>query len=215
MSIGVELIVRYSELPPSLQSKDRQLQSINRHAVWLDERQVIEIKPLQVRGPANIRFAQDDQEENREKDNRSTNIIYEIVYYHRGKERIVMRNACDRHLLPAEVHRPDPPPSSEIPVLKIFIDIYYDDFGPYRWVYHALGGVYISIGNMPLCLREKLCHVYLLGFVPFGVSFRDFILPISEELVALQKGRLWEIEGKPHWVIIGTHHYILVCSSSI
>src|SRR4051812_49263224 len=46
MSIGIELIISYSELPPSLQSKDHQLQSNTRHAIWLDERQVIEIKPF-------------------------------------------------------------------------------------------------------------------------------------------------------------------------
>jgi hypothetical protein len=203
MSIGIELIIPYSELPPSLQSKDRQLQSNTRHAIWLDERQVIEIKPFQVCGLANVRFAQ-------EEDGGEDKIIYEIIYYHQGRKKAVIRNACNRHLLPAELHRPDPPPSPEIPVLKVFIDIYYDDFGPYRWVYHALGGVYITIGNMPLCLRQKLRHVYLLGFIPFDVLFHDFILPLSEELAALQKGKLWYIEGKPHWVVIGTIFYSII-----
>jgi hypothetical protein len=101
MSIGIELAISYSELPPNLQSKDRQLQSNTRHAIWLDERQVIEIKPFQVCGLANVRFA---QEEDHGEDRGEDKIIYEIVYYHRGKKKAVIRNACNRHLLPAELH---------------------------------------------------------------------------------------------------------------
>jgi hypothetical protein len=201
MSIGIERIICYAELPPFLRNKSRQQQSDVGCAVWLDERYEIEIKSSQVCGLVHVRFAEEDDHE---ADNTSIKTIYEIIYHHRGKEKAAMRNAWNRHILPAELYRPDPPPSQEIPVLKVFVDIYYDNFGPYRWVYHALGGVYISIGNMPLCLRQKLRHVYLLGFVPFGVSFRDFIAPVSEELETLQKGVLWNIEGKPHWVIIGS-----------
>jgi hypothetical protein len=92
-------------------------------------------------------------------------------------------------------------------VLKIFIDIYWDDFGPYRWVYHALGGVYVSIGNMPLRLRQKLRHIYLLGFVPFGTSFQDYISPVVDELATLQNGILWNINGELFWVVVGMYFY--------
>ena len=97
MSIGVELIISYSELPPNLQSKNCQLQSNTGHAIWLDEWQVIKIKPFQVHGHADVRFSQDE-------DHGDDKIIYKILYYHRGKKKAVIHNASSWHLLSAELH---------------------------------------------------------------------------------------------------------------
>src|SRR2546423_730979 len=44
----------------------------------------------------------------------------------------------------------------EVQVLKIFVDLYYDDFRTFRTSYHSLGGLYIQFGNMLLKLRQKL-----------------------------------------------------------
>src|SRR5687767_9209161 len=41
------------------------------------------------------------------------------------------------------------PPSSSMPVYKLFLDLYYNDFGTFRNVYHSLGGVYVQFENMP------------------------------------------------------------------
>ena len=70
----------------------------------------------------------------------------------------------------------------DIPVYKIYIDLYYDDFGTFRNVYHSLGGVYIQIGNMPFNERKLLKNHFILGFVPFGGCFDEFIKPFIKEM---------------------------------
>ena len=78
-----------------------------------------------------------------------------------------------------------------------------DRFGTFRSVYHSLGGVYLTIGNQPLELRQKLSNIHLIGFVPFGACFKDFIRPIVAELIELERGVQWIIGGVPYWVVIG------------
>jgi hypothetical protein len=58
------------------------------------------------------------------------------------------------------------------------------------------------IRNQPLELRQKLCNIHLIGFVPFGADFKDFIRPIVTELVTLERGMQWIIDGVPYWVVI-------------
>src|SRR5947207_1172989 len=86
---------------------------------------------------------------------------------------------------------------------KIFIDLYYDDFGTYRNVYHSLGGVYIQIGNMPFSMRKLLKNHFVIGFVPFGGKFKDFIDPFLKELKELEKGKIIDIQGKNTLVVAG------------
>ena len=87
-------------------------------------------------------------------------------------------------------------PSHEIPVFKLFIDLYYDDFGTYRNVYHSLGGVYIQFGNMPIFMRKLLKNHFLLGFVPFGGNFDEFIQPFITEMKALECGQIMNVQGR-------------------
>ena len=82
-------------------------------------------------------------------------VVRGILYQHPATHQIIIRDPSLRQILPAEVYRPMPAPSS-LETLKIFLDMYYDDFGAYRNVYHAVGGVYIVIGNLPLEMRQKL-----------------------------------------------------------
>ena len=94
-----------------------------------------------------------------------------------------------------------PPPS--IPVYKLFLDIYYDDFGTFRNVYHSLGGVYIQFGNMRANQRKLLKNHFVLGFVPFGGNFNDFMKPFISEMKELERGKIMKIQGQDAWVIAG------------
>ena len=94
-------------------------------------------------------------------------------------------------------------PSHEIPVLKLFIDLYYDDFGTYRNVYHSLGGVYIQFGNMPMFMRKLLKNHFVLGFVPFGENFDEFIQPFIMEMKSLKHGQIMNIQGQDYWITAG------------
>ncbi|GBC42881.2 hypothetical protein GLOIN_2v1774533 [Rhizophagus irregularis DAOM 181602=DAOM 197198] len=73
--------------------------------------------------------------------------IREILYKHNGHWKI--RHVKYSYQHPSEFATLEEPRTS-LPIYKLFIDLYYDDFGTFRNVYHSLGGVYIQIGNMPL-----------------------------------------------------------------
>ncbi|PKY54523.1 hypothetical protein RhiirA4_282095, partial [Rhizophagus irregularis] len=79
--------------------------------------------------------------------------------------------------------------------------LYYDDFGTYRNVYHSLGGVYIQFGNMPFNMRKQLKNHFILGFVPFGGNFNDFIKPFINEMKQLEKGKIFKINGQDSLII--------------
>ncbi|KAF0488228.1 hypothetical protein F8M41_022387 [Gigaspora margarita] len=111
----------------------------------------------------------------------------------------VINNLVNKHEVIG--HAISLPQSENIPVLKLFLDLYYDDFGTYRNVYHSLGGVYIQFGNMPISLRQQLRNHFVLGFVPFGGSFDEFIRPFIMEIKFLESGQLMNIQGQKYWVI--------------
>ena len=87
--------------------------------------------------------------------------------------------------------------------LHFFLIIFFDDMGAFRHTYHALGGCYLIIGNMPSRLRQLLRNIFLLGFVPFGCTFEDFIVPIVNDLKRLEQGEVWTIDGEEYWVVAG------------
>lgn len=66
--------------------------------------------------------------------------------------------------------------------------MYYDDFGAFGKAYHKLGGLYLQFGNMPLSMRQCLKNHFLIGFVPFGAKFADFIKPFIHQMKKLQDG---------------------------
>ncbi|GET03978.1 hypothetical protein GLOIN_2v1878998 [Rhizophagus clarus] len=93
------------------------------------------------------------------------------------------------------------PPSPTILVYKLFLDIYYNDFGTFRNIYHSLGGIYVQFENMPACQRKLLKNHFVLRFVPFGGNFNEFILPFISEMKEFEQGKLMEVNGQDTWVI--------------
>ncbi|GET60726.1 hypothetical protein GLOIN_2v1790377 [Rhizophagus irregularis DAOM 181602=DAOM 197198] len=134
----------------------------------------------------------------------SGEIHYELPKYfiniiHTGA--FVMQRFSYQH--PSEYISIRQPPSPTIPVYKLFLDIYYDDFGTFRNVYHSLGGVYVQFGNMPARQRKLLKNHFVLGFVPFGGNFNEFMLPFISEMKEFEQGKLMEVNGQDAWVIAG------------
>ena len=126
--------------------------------------------------------------------------IREILYQFNNRWKY--RDIAKRHRLPCEnivIHQP----SKLMPIFKVFLDLYLDDFGTYRNTYHSLGGVYLQFGNMPLSHRKQLKNHFLIGFVPFGAKFSDFIKPILEDIRQLENGFVMQINGEDAWIIGG------------
>ena len=88
-----------------------------------------------------------------------------------------------------------------MPIYKIFLDLYYDDFGTFRNVYHSLGGVYIQFGNMPAHQRKLLKNHFVLGFVPFGGDFNEFLQPFISKMKKLEQGKIMKVNGQNAWII--------------
>jgi hypothetical protein len=124
--------------------------------------------------------------------------ITEIVYKYRNHWHI--RDAAFSYKHPSDYITIEPPPSS-MPTYKLFIDLYYDDFGTYRNVYHSLGGIYLQFGNMPAHQRKLIKNHFVLGFVPFGGNFDEFILPFISEMKKFEKGKTMKVQGQDAWII--------------
>jgi hypothetical protein len=108
-----------------------------------------------------------------------------------------------RHKLPSEYITTIRQPPPNVPIKKIFLDIYFDDFGTYRNVYHTLGGVYLQFGNMPFRLRKQLKDHFLLGFVPFGGDNYEFFEPLRNEIKLLERGMMINTSAGNYWVVGG------------
>ncbi|GES79861.1 hypothetical protein GLOIN_2v1790377 [Rhizophagus clarus] len=89
------------------------------------------------------------------------------------------------------------PPSSIMKVYKLFLDIYYDDFGIFRNIYYSLGGVYVQFGNMPAHQRKLLKNHFILRFVPFGDNFNEFMLPFVSEMKEFKQEKLMKVNDIP------------------
>jgi hypothetical protein len=126
--------------------------------------------------------------------------IREIIYFWNSQWQT--RSISLQHQHPSEYMQPLVYPDN-MPVKKFFIDLYHDDFGTFRNVYHSLGGIYIQFGNFPFSLRKQLKNHFPIGFVPFGGSFSDFIKPFVKELQELEKGVKMSSLGEEVWVIAG------------
>jgi len=209
--VELEPYLEYKDLPVQLKTDERHYLSQELHAVWIDERSVVDVSADSIKGTIHVQMEGSNVDV--ADDNDDTFYIAEIIY-HPFSHPLCTRPATDRHLLVSEVFKPQSPPNQDLPILKIFLDLYVDDFGPFRSVYHALGGVYLVLGNMPLEMRQELRNIFLIGFIPFGVDFDEWIQPVVDEIVSLQQGVILELNEVRYWVIAGTSFEEGFCSNS-
>ncbi|CAB4445569.1 unnamed protein product [Rhizophagus irregularis] len=127
--------------------------------------------------------------------------ISEIIY--KCNYRWHVRNVKLSYLHPSDYISIRNPPSSSMPIYKLFLDLYYDDFGTFRNVYHSLGGVYVQFGNMPAHQRKLIKNHFVIGFIPFGGKFDEFMIPFISEMKELEKGKVMTVQGQDAWIIAG------------
>jgi hypothetical protein len=196
LKIKIQRILRFKELPGNLQSNNRRQRS-EEGEIWLLDREVdnaiMIVEPQAIIKRILIFILYD----NVINDPNSIK-IREILYKHNGHWKL--RDVKYSYQHPSEF-APLEEPETHLPIYKLFIDVYYDDFGTFRNVYHSLGGVYIQIGNMPLNERIRLKNHFVLGFVPFGGSFDEFIKPFITEMKVLEKGKTMNVQGNECIVI--------------
>lgn len=186
----IQRILTFTELPNNLQSNSRRERSSNE--VWLLDREVenaiITVGLQDIIKHANIVILYNEDTINIS----SSIFIREILYKHKGHWKL--RNVVYSYRHPSEYASLKLPITS-LPVYKLYIDVYYDDFGTFRNVYHSLGGVYVQIGNLPFDKRKELKNHFVIGFVPFGGNFNEFIEPFVNEMKQLENGIIMDIQG--------------------
>jgi hypothetical protein len=194
--LRIQKIVDYDNLPGIFRGMTRQERSVAGE-VWLQDEPFEIITVSEVLGKASVIITCQYQHQHISE---TTLKITEIVYKHQNRWHI--RDAVLSYQHPSNYITIRPPPSS-MPTYKLFIDLYYDDFGTYRNVYHSLGGVYLQFGNMPTHQRKLLKNHFVLGFVPFGCNFDEFILPFVYEMKEFEQGKVMKVNGQDAWVMAG------------
>ena len=144
--VKIQRILILEELPENLQSINRiERFQEGKDEVWFldweEDNAIVIIKPNMIVKRVAITILYDDAI------NCNTIKIREILYKHNGHWKL--RDVKYSYQHPSEFAAFEEP-ATNLPIYKLYIDLYYDDFGTFRNVYHSLGGVYIQIGNMPL-----------------------------------------------------------------
>src|SRR6185369_11352096 len=76
--------------------------------------------------------------------------VREILYQNFVTHQWQIRSITQRHLHPSEyVIFPNSPPIQNMRQFKFMLDIYFNNFGTFRMVYHFLDGIYMQLENMP------------------------------------------------------------------
>jgi len=192
--LRIQKVLDYDSLPGIFKGKLRQERSVAGE-VWLQDEpfQIITISEVLEKATVMIAYQHQHIPE-------TTLRITEIVYKYQNHWHI--RDAVFSYQHPSDYITTRSPPSS-IPVYKLFIDLYFDDFGTYRNVYHSLGGVYLQFGNMPAHQRKLIKNHFVLGFVPYGGKFDEFILPFIFEMKKFEQGKIIKVQGQDAWVTAG------------
>ncbi|POG69682.1 hypothetical protein GLOIN_2v1479904 [Rhizophagus irregularis DAOM 181602=DAOM 197198] len=186
--LRIQKILEYSDLPGNLKGLPGQRHSITGE-VWLQDEPFLIIMTSQILKKVTILMMFQHQNIP-DSSLRISKIIYKCNdCWH-------VRNVKLSYLHPSDYISIRNPPSSFIPIYKLFLDLYYDDFGTFRNVYHSLGGVYVQFGNMPAHQRKLIKnHFIVIGFISFGGKFDEFMIPFISEMKELEKGKVMTVQG--------------------
>ena len=121
--LRIQKVLYYDKLPGIFKGTSRQNRSLAGE-VWLQDESFQIITPPQISKKANVMMM--FQHNHIPED---TLQITEIVYKYNDHWRI--RNAEFSYKHPADYIMTRPPPSPSMKVCKLFLDLYYDDFGTY------------------------------------------------------------------------------------
>ncbi|POG74932.1 hypothetical protein GLOIN_2v1475793 [Rhizophagus irregularis DAOM 181602=DAOM 197198] len=193
--LKIQKLLYYEDIPGIFKGHLRQQRSKSGE-VWMLDDNFVFICPSQVYNKATVKLPHLHQVLSH-----SDLYVLEIIYKHNNHWRVRDIQLSYQH--PAHSIIINNPPVDSMPVYKLFLDLYYDDFGTFRNVYHSLGGVYVQFGNMPAHMRKRLKNHFVIGFVPFGGNFDEFIQPFINELKEFEKGKIMNIQGRDVWVVAG------------
>jgi hypothetical protein len=103
-----------------------------------------------------------------------------------------------------------------VPVLRLFLTYFYDDFGALRKMQHKVGGSYLGLGGLPRELQQLIRNIFVDRYVPPHVGHNEAVESLLYEITELEKGVLLDL-GPTYGLVfviggIGTCHYYLPSS---
>jgi hypothetical protein len=94
------------------------------------------------------------------------------------------------YFLPFQLEDPN------MPIIRVAIAIYDDNFNAYRGVYHGIGSMYVGILNLDWYERTNLRNIHLLMFIPHAADRTEIYHEIEKELRLLEeKGISMDVQG--------------------
>jgi hypothetical protein len=101
-----------------------------------------------------------------------------------------------------------------VPVLRLFLTYFYDDFGALRKMQHKVGGSYLGLGGLPRELQQLIRNIFVDRYVPPHVGHNEAVESLLYEITELEKGVLLDL-GPDYGLVfviggIGTRYYPLV-----
>ena len=72
----------------------------------------------------------------------------------------------------------------------------------------------MQFGNMAAHQRKLLKNYFVLGFIPFGGDFNEFMLPFIFEMKEFEQRKLMKVNGQDAWVIARLVHQMRVGNPS-
>lgn len=152
LKIMIQHLLTFKELLNNLQSNNWRNRS--QTELWLLDREVdnailsIELQKIVKAIMINILYNEDYNNINE-----SLIFIRKILYRYQGCWKL--RNIIYSYQHPFEFATLEIPVTN-LPIYKLYIDLYYNNFGTFCNIYHLLGGVYIQIGNLPFNKENSL-----------------------------------------------------------
>ncbi|CAB5300794.1 unnamed protein product [Rhizophagus irregularis] len=185
--LKIECILEFNSLPSILKSRQRNVASQNGY-LWMTDNTII-ISLANVKSKVNVWLMDINEPPINYKYS-----IEEIVYY--IDNRWTTRPIDLRHHHPVE-YTTVQDPSRDLPIFKFFLDIYIGN------AYHAIGGIYLQIGNMKQELRRKLKNHFLIGFIPFTATTDEVLQPLISNIQELEHGYELKINNQEVWIAGG------------
>jgi hypothetical protein len=81
----------------------------------------------------------------------------------------------------------------ELPVLRLFLTNFNDDFGFYSKVYHKTKGRYLSLGNLPYTQQILLKNIVPITMSPPGTDAKTAVSPFVHGCKWLQDGHVLDL----------------------
>jgi hypothetical protein len=82
---------------------------------------------------------------------------------------------------------------ANVPVLRLFMTYFYDDFGALRKMQHKVGGSYLGLGGLPRELQQLIRNIFVDRYVPPHVGHDEAVESLLYEITELEKGVLLDL----------------------